>query len=163
MTMEAVLFAFAAYSWLLNGLVDELIETEYPTQYEKFRRIKERYGNGWDMLHMAMNLGENPADLTSREFEVASLAAEGLRNSEIAQRLVVTENTVRAHLRVVFEKLQIDRRSQQFLPAPWQTPGGVCLAMGFSVFEAPKAQLLNRGKALSLKLRTCIPGAIFMV
>lgn len=114
---DGMLFAFATYSWLLNGLVDELNETEYPTQYGKFRRIKERYGNGWDTLHMAMNPSVIPSNLTSREFEVASLAAGGLRNSEMALRLVITENTVRAHLRVVFEKLQIDRHHRSLCMA----------------------------------------------
>ena len=53
-----------------------------------------------------------PADLTARECEVALLAAEGLRNGEIAEQLLVTENTVRAHLRTIFHKLDIDRRAK---------------------------------------------------
>jgi LuxR family maltose regulon positive regulatory protein len=53
-----------------------------------------------------------PANLTAREYEVANLAAEGLRNSEIAEKLMVTENTVRFHLRTVFQKLDIDRRAK---------------------------------------------------
>lgn len=109
---DGMLFALVAYSWILNGLADELIEKEYPMHYEKFKEIKERYGSGWATLYNAINPNEFPSDLTSREFEVACLAAEGLRNCEIAQRLVITESTVRAHLRVVFEKLQIDRRAK---------------------------------------------------
>ena len=109
---DGMLFPLAPYSWLLKGLVDELIEEKYPMCFERFKEIKERYGNGWDTLHNAIRPSEFPSDLTSREFEVACLAAEGLRNSEIAQRLVVTESTVRAHLRAVFEKLQIDRRAK---------------------------------------------------
>ena len=43
---------------------------------------------------------------------MAKLAAEGLRNNEIAKKLMVTESTVRTHLRAVFQKLQIDRRAK---------------------------------------------------
>ncbi|MGE5529674.1 MAG: response regulator transcription factor [Patescibacteria group bacterium] len=49
---------------------------------------------------------------TAREYEVARLAAAGLRNGEIAARLMVTENTVRFHLRTIFQKLDIDRRAK---------------------------------------------------
>jgi LuxR family maltose regulon positive regulatory protein len=101
-----------AYSWLLKGLADELIEEEYPIHFDKFIELKERYGDGWNILHDAISPVEFPSDLTSREYEVACLAAKGLRNSEIAQRLAITESTVRAHLRAVFEKLQIDRRAK---------------------------------------------------
>ena len=55
---------------------------------------------------------ELPADLTRRESEVARLAAAGLFNTEIAEKLVITESTVRTHLRTVFKKLQIDRRAR---------------------------------------------------
>jgi len=109
---DGLVFPFAAYSWLLQGLADEMIENEYTLYYARFKEIKDRYGNGWDILHNAIFQNEFPADLTPREYEVALLAAEGLRNSEIAQKLTVTESTVRAHLRVVFEKLQIDRRAK---------------------------------------------------
>jgi len=42
----------------------------------------------------------------------AELAAEGLRNNEIAEQLFVSENTVRAHLRSIYQKLDIDRRAK---------------------------------------------------
>jgi len=50
--------------------------------------------------------------LTERELEIAQLAAEGLHNHEIAEALFVSENTVRAHLRAIFQKLDIDRRAK---------------------------------------------------
>src|SRR5215469_11330589 len=43
--------------------------------------------------------------LTPREFEVYGLLAEGLRNYQIAQRLFISVNTVRWHLRSLYRKL----------------------------------------------------------
>ena len=49
---------------------------------------------------------ENPlTELTPRESEVLSLVAEGLSNGAIARRLFVTERTVEAHVKQVFQKL----------------------------------------------------------
>lgn len=48
--------------------------------------------------------------LTAREHQVARLAATGLTNREIAQRLFVTERTVESHLLAAFGKLGVNRR-----------------------------------------------------
>lgn len=50
------------------------------------------------------------AILTAREIEVVRMVARGLRNKEIADLLSITEGTVKAHLRAIFEKLGIDSR-----------------------------------------------------
>jgi len=49
--------------------------------------------------------------LTEREREVLDLLAQGLTNKEIAERLVITTNTVKRHLKAVFEKLDVHTRS----------------------------------------------------
>lgn len=56
---------------------------------------------------------DNWADsLTPRETEIARAAARGLSNREIAEGLGITERTVKAHLTVIFEKLQLRDRLQ---------------------------------------------------
>jgi DNA-binding NarL/FixJ family response regulator len=46
--------------------------------------------------------------LTEREREVLALVAEGLSNRAIAARLFVTERTVEAHVKQIFQKLSLD-------------------------------------------------------
>jgi DNA-binding NarL/FixJ family response regulator len=46
-------------------------------------------------------------ELTGREREVLELLAEGLSNRAIAERLVVTERTVEAHVKQIFQKLDL--------------------------------------------------------
>jgi DNA-binding NarL/FixJ family response regulator len=50
--------------------------------------------------------------LTPRELEVLRLMAEGLSNKEMADRLCVSENTVKTHASRVFDKLGASRRTQ---------------------------------------------------
>jgi len=50
--------------------------------------------------------------LTPRELEILVLIAEGLSNREIAERVHVSENTVKTHSSRVFDKLGARRRTQ---------------------------------------------------
>lgn len=52
------------------------------------------------------------SDLSKRERETLSLLAEGLSNSEIAERLGISEKTVRNHLSHLFDKLGVWSRAQ---------------------------------------------------
>jgi DNA-binding NarL/FixJ family response regulator len=49
--------------------------------------------------------------LTEREREVLDLLAQGMTNKEIAEKLVITTNTVKRHLKAIFEKLDVHTRS----------------------------------------------------
>ena len=50
--------------------------------------------------------------ITPRELEVLGLIAAGMTNREIAEKLFVSENTVKTHAASVFEKLSAKRRTQ---------------------------------------------------
>jgi DNA-binding NarL/FixJ family response regulator len=50
--------------------------------------------------------------LTDREMEVLRLVAEGLNNREIGERLFISENTVKNHIRNILEKLHLHSRME---------------------------------------------------
>ncbi len=78
----------------------------------------------------------SPSVLTSREDQVARLAARGLSNQSIAQRLVVSVRTVEAHLAHVYAKLGIAGRAHLadalhvVTPARSHRPGDVTRLTG---------------------------------
>lgn len=59
---------------------------------------------------IAEHLGDDP--LTDREVEVLELATEGNRNRNIAERLFISEETVKAHIKHILEKLGASDRTQ---------------------------------------------------
>jgi NarL family two-component system response regulator LiaR len=64
-------------------------------------------------LIQAAGRGPRPGDdLTPREREVLGLMVEGLTNPEIAQRLMVSVSTARAHVSNIFSKLGVSNRAE---------------------------------------------------
>ncbi len=56
-------------------------------------------------------------DLTSRETQILKLMTEGYSNMEIAQMLVISINTTKAHVANILQKLEVDDRLQAALKA----------------------------------------------
>jgi DNA-binding CsgD family transcriptional regulator len=75
-----------------------------------------------------MNELEDPASaqarsaLTPRELDVLKLVAQGLSNTEIAQRLILSEHTVHRHLANILRKLDLPSRAAA---AAWGTRAGL--------------------------------------
>jgi DNA-binding NarL/FixJ family response regulator len=55
--------------------------------------------------------------LTPREVELVQMVAQGLRNKAIAERLAISEGTVKVHLHNIYEKLGVDGRLELVLCA----------------------------------------------
>jgi DNA-binding NarL/FixJ family response regulator len=63
------------------------------------------------LLERAGSDGTAPENLTPREAEVLGLISRGLRNREIAERLYVTERTVKFHVGSILAKLGAHNRT----------------------------------------------------
>nr|MBK9653290.1 DNA-binding response regulator [Bacteroidota bacterium] len=110
----AVIFT-ALGIWLALQLTKPKVETVYVEKevlLEKEVFIeKEVYINNAPVIKIneteISNLG-----ISKRELEVLQLMASGMSNSEIAEHLFVSLNTVKTHSSKLFEKMDVKRRTQ---------------------------------------------------
>jgi DNA-binding CsgD family transcriptional regulator len=75
------------------------------------RRLRQRGARGLPRGPQRSTL-VNPAQLTGRELEVLALLSAGLRNQEIARRLVLSERTVHHHVASILRKLGVASRGE---------------------------------------------------
>jgi DNA-binding CsgD family transcriptional regulator/tetratricopeptide (TPR) repeat protein len=75
------------------------------------RRLRERGARGLPRGARRQTRA-NPAGLTARELEVLALVADGLRNADIAQRLVVSAKTIDHHVSAILRKLDVRTRGE---------------------------------------------------
>jgi Response regulator containing a CheY-like receiver domain and an HTH DNA-binding domain len=89
-----------------------------PEVTERFKRLSDSIGHG------------EHAALAPRERELIKLVRNGLRNREIAQKLGVTEGTIKVYLHTVFQKLGVSSRTElairasEFLTKSYMTTEG---------------------------------------
>ncbi len=101
------------YEASLAIINDLKIDTNVATSLKEFRNLylsQEHLEAGppYSLSHSAPTF---PAGLTMREVEVLRLVANGLTNAQIAQQLVISTRTVNAHMRSIYNKLEISSRT----------------------------------------------------
>ena len=74
-------------------------------------RLNRTYDKGKKTIQKSKRLLANYG-LTVRETDVAKLAAMRLTNKEIAEQLFIAESTVKSNMKVIFNKLRINSRSE---------------------------------------------------
>jgi len=72
-------------------------------------QAEEQMSKGKSFLLAAQTLIE---PLSPRELEVLQLIAQGLSNNEISKRLFLALDTVKGHNRKIYDKLQVQRRTE---------------------------------------------------
>ncbi|MBW7881568.1 MAG: response regulator transcription factor [Caldilineaceae bacterium] len=93
------------------------LKTESPTQtIEAIRQVAQgrlvfpRAAQRW--MAPARKPAADAVELSQREQEVLKKLSRGLPNAEIAAELVVSENTVRFHLKNIYDKLGVTNRTE---------------------------------------------------
>jgi two-component system nitrate/nitrite response regulator NarL len=69
------------------------------------------------LLRSQQSAAEHAAVLSVREMDVVRAVATGLRNRQVADRLFISESTVKVHLNNIFDKLNVSSRIQLTLYA----------------------------------------------
>lgn len=104
LVLAAEAFAQASKAWRDGG---------EPRRGDRCAQQASRLAEGVGGLETpAMRLSGEAAVLTARELEVATLAANGLTNKQIAAQLVLSVRTVGNHLQRVYEKLGVGGREE---------------------------------------------------
>jgi DNA-binding NarL/FixJ family response regulator len=102
-----------AQGYLLKNLEPEqLFQLLEQTQNGEAALSRTMMARILDEFQIAGQLQAGQQELTERELEVLRLVVEGATNPEISEALVITEHTVKIHLRNILEKLHLRNRVQ---------------------------------------------------
>ena len=104
--------AFAEHHGLLSGLVESCLKRSFPADYERVIGITDRFSKGWRSIHNYETDSEVTSTLSTTEFTIATLAARGWTNQEIATHLELSVHTIKNYISIIYQKLHISSRSQ---------------------------------------------------
>lgn len=105
---DHILMPFVELGWYISKTMDSLKEEDGSILAEIKRRQGD-YIRNTDRI-LSEHFVKPPMGLTARELEIAQLAAMRLSNREIADKLIISESTVKTQLARVFSKLEIQKR-----------------------------------------------------
>lgn len=102
----------------VRSAIREVCSGGAPMSPEIARRVVEAF-------HQPASRGSDEINLSPRETDILLLLCEGLANKEIADRLAIATETVRVHLKHIYEKLHVRSRTEaaiKFRDARHPTP-----------------------------------------
>jgi LuxR family maltose regulon positive regulatory protein len=108
---ENQLYHFLVYRHQTMDLLNEVFRVHATTK----TKIPKKF---IDSLKSALDRWDNhkktpvPIDLSAREIDTLKLIAQDLSNQEIAEKLFISLNTVKTHLKNIYLKLEVDNRSR---------------------------------------------------
>ncbi len=109
---DGIVAPFAEFRCLLSGLVEKCLRNENSDAYKRILDLSTVYLKNWIFVHNALTGNTVSDKLTLTEFNVAMLAARELSNADIAAMLSISVNSVRSHLRNIYNKLNITSRKE---------------------------------------------------
>lgn len=102
---DHIILTFAEYAPNILDMVRHIAHTDSRDVYIK--EVLEACGQYMESLKSST---QTVASLSARELEILTLAADGLKRDEIAEKLYVTAGTVQTHLHNIYLKLEVSGR-----------------------------------------------------
>ena len=99
----------AEYGRSLDSLLERRLTAVNPDAWENVKRLQKLYNEGWSRLSGSVRGKNLVTTLSPREREVAKLAAFGMQNGEIAQKMHMSVSGVKQAIRIVSEKTGMAR------------------------------------------------------
>ena len=87
------------------------------TTADVIRRLAKKSSSGGAATGARLGLREHAAALSQRELEIVVLVARGFKNKEMAERMFISEQTLKNHLHNIFDKLGVSDRLELALYA----------------------------------------------
>jgi DNA-binding NarL/FixJ family response regulator len=110
--LKAIEDVIAGNAGLSPGVQRRLLERLSQVPQEAFAQARDGAAQGDGQREGAAAPAELPDGLTAREAQVLALVADGLSNAEIAERLYVSQATVKTHINNLFAKTGVRDRAQ---------------------------------------------------
>lgn len=103
---------FGEHHGLMGGMLESVFKENWPEDLRRILDVTYRFSWGWRRIHNP-DTGHDVADnLTTTEFSVAMLIAQGWTVREIAAHMSISPNTVKRHLAEIKKKLGISGRKE---------------------------------------------------
>lgn len=103
---------FAESISIFCGLLEQLIKQEYPEYYDKVIAQWKSSTTNWFAFHNKFTRDNITLILSLREYEMALLAARGMRSSEIAKQLQISVGRVNNKLQEIYQKLFVSGKKE---------------------------------------------------
>lgn len=108
---DRLLMPFAETHSILAPLIEDLGPHCPDDIRSGIAALAGRQDAGRAAVARELETGTPPFGLTEREFQTATLAADGLSNQEVALHLSVSLNTVKTHLKTIYRKCDVNSRA----------------------------------------------------
>ena len=103
---------FGEHHGLMGGMLESTFKKNWPEDLRRILDVTYRFSWGWRRIHNP-DTGHDVADnLTTTEFSVAMLTAQGWTGREIAAHMNISTNTVKRHLAEIKKKLELSDRKE---------------------------------------------------
>jgi LuxR family maltose regulon positive regulatory protein len=108
---ESIIMPVVLFQDKISDLLPDVYKKQAITKTQIPKSLIEKLKAVLEKREKALENQEN-SGLSTREIETLKLIAEGLTNQEIADKLFISLNTVKTHLKNIFLKLDVDSRAK---------------------------------------------------